>query len=71
MQVTETKIRSIAKSLSWRFVAVLNGFVIAIFFLGSIKQSLYMSLCANFSGLILYYFYERIWNRISWQREIK
>jgi uncharacterized membrane protein len=67
----EKKIRSIVKSIVWRILATVNGFIVAYLFLSNINQSLKISIIANISGLILYYIHERIWNKIDWQRELK
>jgi len=64
----ESKKRSFIKSISWRFVALLNAWVVTYFFIGSLKKSFVISLFANISGFILYYFHERLWNKNRWGR---
>lgn len=65
----EQKIRSVVKSVSWRLVATLNGFLVAFVLLNDFKQSMKISVIANISGMLLYYFHERIWNNINWKRK--
>lgn len=65
----EQKIRSVVKSVSWRLVATLNGFLIALMILSDFKQSMKISVVANITGMLLYYFHERIWNNINWKRK--
>ena len=66
----ERKIRSIVKGLSWRFIGVLNALVVTFIFLPDFKQSLKIAIAANVTGMILYYFHERVWNKSSWKREL-
>lgn len=65
----EQKIRSVVKSVSWRLIATLNGFLIALMILSDFKQSMKISVVANITGMLLYYFHERIWNNINWKRK--
>ena len=58
----ETKTRSLIKSISWRFLAVLNGWIVAFLFLSDTSKSFKISLVANFVGFVLYYIHERVWN---------
>tara|TARA_Y100000296_G_C4993022_1_gene166353 strand:- start:149 stop:385 length:237 start_codon:yes stop_codon:yes gene_type:complete len=59
----ETKARSLLKSLVWRVIAIVNSFVILVSSVSerAIINALYM----NISGFIIYYFFERVCNRIS------
>lgn len=65
----ETKIRSIAKSAIWRFVATINGFVVAYIYLEQFSQSLKIAIVGNITGLVLYYMHERIWNIFRWEKK--
>ncbi len=62
----EKKIRSFLKSLSWRITATL----ITILLIWVITQELILSLQVGIVEmlikLMIYYFHERIWNRIRW-----
>lgn len=60
----ETKTRSIAKSILWRLIATLNSFtILAIAFT---EDPLENAICMNITGLLVYYLYERLWNKIKW-----
>lgn len=65
----ETKARSLLKSLFWRIIATLNNFTISYLYLHKVNESIAMAILANICGLILYYFYERIWNNIKWGKK--
>ena len=62
----ETKTRSITKAILWRLVAVTNSFVISWLFFETIAAALGAALAMNVTGLIIYYVYERVWNRVNW-----
>ncbi|MDO8659934.1 MAG: DUF2061 domain-containing protein [Candidatus Parcubacteria bacterium] len=67
--MSETKKRSFVKSATWRFLATINGFVVAYIYLGSVAQSFKIAIIGNITGLILYYYHERIWNFIRWDKK--
>lgn len=66
MTIIETKKRTIFKTVSWRFVAVLNSFlVLSINFTDSnLLNAIYM----NITGFFAFYFFERIWSKINYGR---
>jgi len=66
MRIIETKKRTIFKTVSWRFVAVLNSFlVLSINFTDSnLLNAIYM----NITGFFAFYFFERIWSKINYGR---
>ncbi len=64
----ESKKRSFVKSLIWRIIATINGIVGTYFFIDNISQSIKIGIFANFTGMILYYIHERIWNKIKWEK---
>ena len=64
--MSETKIRSVVKSIVWRILGFINGFLVALYFTKNLTESFNISLVGNLSATIIYYFHERIWNRIVW-----
>jgi len=59
----ETKTRSTQKSISWRVIAFLNSwFVLAV---GLTDIPLWNAIIMNVTGMVMFYFHERIWNRIN------
>lgn len=62
----ETKKRTIIKTFSWRLVAILNSFLVLTVNLtdNNFLNALYM----NITGFIMYYVFERIWNKIKYGR---
>jgi hypothetical protein len=62
---TETKTRSIVKSIFWRFAATANSYII-LELLNKKNSNLKLAIFMNITGLIIFYSYERIWNKIKW-----
>ncbi len=62
----ETKKRSLIKTILWRIVATLNSFIILLMF--PLHRAIILAILMNITGFVIYYFYERIWNRIKWGR---
>tara|TARA_Y100000034_G_C6642343_1_gene280832 strand:- start:95 stop:304 length:210 start_codon:yes stop_codon:yes gene_type:complete len=62
--VTETKTRTVIKSIFWRIVATLNSYLILMSMISDvhIKNAIMM----NITGFVVYYLYERIWNKIPY-----
>lgn len=60
----ETKTRSWTKSIIWRLIATANSFTILV--AAITDKPLTNAILMNVTGLFVYYFYERIWNKISW-----
>ena len=60
----ETKQRTILKTISWRMVAILNSFLVLTVNItdSNFLNALYM----NITGFIVYYGFERIWNKIKY-----
>jgi uncharacterized membrane protein len=63
MTYKETKTRSIIKSMLWRVVAFTNSWIILS--LAFSPSAFYNALFMNITGLIVFYFYERVWNNIQ------
>lgn len=62
----ETKKRSIYKALSWRVVAILNSWTVLALVIT--ESSFWNAILMNLSGFILYFGFERIWNKIKFGR---
>lgn len=66
--IIETKKRHLIKSLSWRVFATLNSFLIlSIGFSGNLKNAIIM----NLTGIVVMFFFERIWSKINYGRYYK
>ena len=61
----ETRVRSIAKAVSWRIVATLTTMLLVFLFTGNLIISGGVGLTELFSKLLIYYVHERVWNSID------
>ena len=68
-RIMERKTRSLLKTLSWRFFASIDTFLIAWFISGSLTTSSWIAGIEVVTKLFLYYFHERLWNIISWGKK--
>jgi len=64
--MTETKTRSIIKTIVWRLIATLNSYFVLLYLNDTNKDNLYKAIYMNITGFFVYYFYERLWNLIKW-----
>ncbi len=62
----ETKTRIWTKVVLWRLIATANSFMVLISALQD--KPITNAILMNITGMIVYYWYERIWNNISWGR---
>ena len=66
MHISDKRLRSIAKSISYRVLSVCIDMTVAYFFTRSISMSLGIVLIVNTYSTFLYYCHERIWSHIAW-----
>ena len=64
----ETVKRSLIKTLTWRFVAILITMIAVYMYNKNFKESVMVSLMANGVKMVLYYLHERMWNHINFGR---
>lgn len=66
MGIVETKKRSVMKSIIWRIVATINSYTILS--VGLFDGNLVKAVVMNITGLLIMYYYERIWSKITYGR---
>ena len=59
----ETRGRSTKKSISWRIIAFTNSWIILA--LSMTEVQFWNAIKMNATGMVMFYFHERIWNKIS------
>ena len=62
----EKKLRTFFKTVSWRVIATLTTVMIAYSITNDFSISLGIGGFEVISKLLLYYFHERLWTKISW-----
>jgi len=63
------KSRSLVKSLTWRVVAMVSGFVTLYALSEDISLATIATLITNGVNFVAYYYHERIWNTVGWGKE--
>ena len=63
---SEKPIRSIVKSISWRIIGTIDTVLISWIITGTLTLALSIGTIELISKMILYFFHERIWNKINW-----
>lgn len=63
---TETKTRSLIKTILWRIIATLNSYAILISFNDLTSSNLAKAVYMNISGFFVFYMFERACNAVSW-----
>lgn len=62
--------RSFAKAISWRFMGTLDTMVISFLITRRISVAFSIGFIELFTKTCLFYFHERLWNRISFGRAV-
>jgi uncharacterized membrane protein len=61
--------RSLVKTISWRITGSSATFLIAYLMTGNLAVAGVIGGAQMITNTILYYFHERIWNRIQWGQQ--
>jgi uncharacterized membrane protein len=61
MDEKKSRIRHIAKTITWRIIASLTTFILAFIFTKDIEKSLWLMGTEMVLKLLLYYYHERVW----------
>lgn len=61
----EKAYRSVVKTVSWRAVGTLDTIIISYLITGSLSMAASIGSIELFTKMLLYYFHERAWNKIS------
>ena len=67
--IRESRNRTIVKTFSWRIIAVLNAYIILSVDLT--EDNFLNALFMNISGLITYYFFDRLLSKVNYGRTIE
>ena len=65
----ETRKRSILKSIVWRLICIVVSILTSFILTGKWDIAVAIGTIYNAITMILYYFHERLWNRINWGYE--
>jgi uncharacterized membrane protein len=70
MIYSETKTRTIVKTILWRIVATLITWGTIYAYTGELNESIKITIVAALIGMTAYYIYERVWNKVQWGKTI-
>ena len=62
----ETRKRSLVKSISWRVICIVASIFISLLLTGKWDIAVLIGTVYNVVTMVLYYFHERLWNRVKW-----
>jgi uncharacterized membrane protein len=65
----DTHVRSLVKAVSWRVTGTLDTFLISLILTGRVSLAGSIAATELFTKVTLYYFHERFWSAIHWQRQ--
>lgn len=68
--MNESNKRSIAKAVSWRITGTLDTFLISWLITGEMLLATGIAATEVVTKIFLYWFHERIWNRVRWGKTI-
>jgi|TARA_B110000240_G_C13157925_1_gene308130 uncharacterized membrane protein len=68
--MADKKVRSVAKTFSWRFFIFVYWLVFGYVLTGTLKGASILGL-GSIIPLFFYYFHERMWNQIRWGTDNK
>ena len=63
--MADKKIRSVAKTFSWRFFIFIYWMIFGYIYTGTFTGAGILGL-GSIIPLFFYYFHERIWNKVKW-----
>ena len=66
----ETNLRSIAKGISWRFLATTTTIIIVYIFFGRLDLAIAAGVAEALSKILLYWVHERVWQRLRWGKKM-
>ncbi|MFT6064647.1 MAG: putative membrane protein [Paraglaciecola sp.] len=65
-KISDKPLRSVTKALSWRLIGTLDTLAVSYVVTGEIALATSIASVDFLTKLILYFFHERIWNKINW-----
>lgn len=64
-----TRSRSAAKAITWRLTGTADTFIISLLITKKPVVAASIASLEVLTKTILYYFHERVWNKVSWGRK--
>jgi uncharacterized membrane protein len=64
----EKPYRSVVKAISWRTVGTIDTIIVSYFITGNLVMAASIGSIEVITKMVLYYFHERAWNKLSFGR---
>ena len=64
--VSDTKLRSVSKTISWRLTGTFCTFIVSWLILGDITTSGTIAIIQLTFNTVVFYIHERLWNFVKW-----
>lgn len=68
--MSDTPVRSLAKAISWRVTGTIDTFLISWLITGQILIASGIAFTEIMTKICLFWAHERVWNRISWGKDV-
>jgi hypothetical protein len=65
----DSAVRSLAKAVSWRVTGTIDTFIISWLITGQVLIASGIAFTEIMTKIALFWFHERVWNKISWGKE--
>jgi uncharacterized membrane protein len=70
LALSDTPVRSLAKAISWRVTGTIDTFLISWLITGQILIASGIAFTEIMTKICLFWAHERVWNRISWGKDV-
>ncbi|OAD44613.1 DUF2061 domain-containing protein [Polaribacter atrinae] len=65
-KTSEKPLRSVLKALSWRVIGTIDTLIVSYLLTGELSVATSIASIDFLTKLVLYFFHERVWNKIKW-----
>jgi uncharacterized membrane protein len=69
-QLSDSRIRSLAKTVTWRIWAFIVLFVLGLILGLNSSEALEWTIVTNILFVVVHYIHERLWNLVSWGKQL-
>jgi len=70
-KIKESRLRSLVKSVVYRVLSIIGTVLLTWAITRDLGKAVSITAAIQVFLMVLYYFYERAWNRIDWERKIE
>ena len=64
----DNETRSLVKTATFRVLIIITTFVTTWLLVGELEQTTKITIVFNIFATVVYYFHERVWEKITWGR---